>query len=1009
MFLFSTTFTCFSLALFFYLVKYCNFVSFHSPQLTQPRDRALLEVSICQVKRRARAPCSSLIFCSLFIANCFGSLSLSTPCSLLILYSASGLLSSACHRALSHGRIMSQNSDDGENQRQQEPRGLDGLKRDRQQTFRSLKLLHNQYSVGVEVDVIALDALFQHLHLVERALNQRGEVPSKEEAEVVDLAGKLVHDIKFRQPAELWDDAKSDTSSNHAHHQAPPPPLASPSIKDKVNKFDGTFLKFGAFRLSFDDLVHHNANYDDRARQRLLINHVEGKAYRIIAPFIGQYNGYQLMYNELTKEYTKPERVKDHLKQTIGNLKNMSGPNDPGLGEFKLEVEQIRTSVSRVIGPHDDFHRAVYNDIINKFKERDAAKLTEDCKDIDQLIAKFEKWIDAAERKSYNVRLSKEAHRDPKGDKKKFKSASAKADNKCAICNGGHLSRDCRSAVTPAERRRMVAEKRLCFLCLEKGHHSRSPHCPMKGQKCNNCQQWHHTSICSPQPANPIAAGQGPSTANSGALYVREPAPLNNVYNVGALMFDSFVDNSPYLRATLNGQTVRILLDTGSDKTFIVRRLLSSRDVFRGDSIVVTGIGGFEPCDEVTRFYLAGPGIRPIGFYAYVLNQLPGADIIIGRFDIPLLLENDEQRNRSGVFDTVFGPVRFDQPEALGRISASRAAFSCPAVDLKKFIKEIDGEEPEESQFGLSVRQLAGGRYCAKLPFLPGSKPSNNYFSTKHRMDRLQARLMKTPGQLDKYEHQLMQYVQDGHAIQLMGLSAPWSGLAYYMPHREVIREDSETTKLRIVFDCGAGKPSLNDRLYKGDAESLKLFENLLQFRLREVAVIADISKAFLQIEIDKADQRFLRFLWQKDEQINVYQMTRLPFGLVTSPAILLKAIQLQIEKFRKIYPETAEVLSRAFYMDDLITSVDSSEEAMKLKVEASAIFEDAHFPLAKWSTNLTELMQTWDSSRVIELLKVLGLMWDLKDDTLAVRIDWKPSEEPLDSANHDANDWHNL
>lgn len=41
----------------------------------------------------------------------------------------------------------------------------------------------------------------------------------------------------------------------------------------------------------------------------------------------------------------------------------------------------------------------------------------------------------------------------------------------------------------------------------------------------------------------------------------------------------------------------------------------------------------------------------------------------------------------------------------------------------------------------------------------------------------------------------------------------------YYMPHREVIREESLTTKLRVVFDASShaqGFPSLNDCCDKG-------------------------------------------------------------------------------------------------------------------------------------------------------------------------------------------------
>lgn len=116
---------------------------------------------------------------------------------------------------------------------------------------------------------------------------------------------------------------------------------------------------------------------------------------------------------------------------------------------------------------------------------------------------------------------------------------------------------------------------------------------------------------------------------------------MGQIFNVGAVIFQSFVDNSPYLRATIHGRSVRILLDTGSDRNLIARYLLRPQDVFLGQGVNMMGIGGIEPCDKVARFYLASEGVAPIGFYGYVLNQLPNTDVIIGRFDVPVLLKKD--------------------------------------------------------------------------------------------------------------------------------------------------------------------------------------------------------------------------------------------------------------------------------------------------------------------------------------------------------------------------------
>ena len=59
-------------------------------------------------------------------------------------------------------------------------------------------------------------------------------------------------------------------------------------------------------------------------------------------------------------------------------------------------------------------------------------------------------------------------------------------------------------------------------------------------------------------------------------------------------------------------------------------------------------------------------------------------------------------------------------------------------------------------------------------------------------------------------------------------------GPDHYLPHRPVLREDKETTKIRAVFDgsCASDRPSLNDCLYSGPNLLSKIFDILLGFNL---------------------------------------------------------------------------------------------------------------------------------------------------------------------------------
>ena len=74
----------------------------------------------------------------------------------------------------------------------------------------------------------------------------------------------------------------------------------------------------------------------------------------------------------------------------------------------------------------------------------------------------------------------------------------------------------------------------------------------------------------------------------------------------------------------------------------------------------------------------------------------------------------------------------------------------------------------------------------------------------------------------------------------------------HFLPHHGVVREDEDTTKLHITFDCSAQssehKYSLNDCLEQGSNLTRHIFSVLLRFCSYQIGITADIEKAFHQI-----------------------------------------------------------------------------------------------------------------------------------------------------------------
>ena len=122
----------------------------------------------------------------------------------------------------------------------------------------------------------------------------------------------------------------------------------------------------------------------------------------------------------------------------------------------------------------------------------------------------------------------------------------------------------------------------------------------------------------------------------------------------------------------------------------------------------------------------------------------------------------------------------------------------------------------------------------------------------------------------------------------------PTGEMIHYVPHQAVIREEAESTRIRIVYDLSAranpDTPSLNDCLEKGPSLQPLILDILLRNRMATNCVTGDVKKAFLQIKLDPADRDVQRIFWYnnlEERKIMEYRCTRVIFGSAASPYIL--------------------------------------------------------------------------------------------------------------------------
>ena len=140
---------------------------------------------------------------------------------------------------------------------------------------------------------------------------------------------------------------------------------------------------------------------------------------------------------------------------------------------------------------------------------------------------------------------------------------------------------------------------------------------------------------------------------------------------------------------------------------------------------------------------------------------------------------------------------------------------------LKKFwnletlgIKE--GEIPAYNQFieGITFQE---GRYCVQLPWksthLP---PPDNFNLSQLRLRGLLKHLQQEPSLLQRYDTVIKEQLKEGI---VKAVQDPWTSIGekvHYMSHHGVVRDDKQTTKLRIAYDASAkgDGPSLNDCMF---------------------------------------------------------------------------------------------------------------------------------------------------------------------------------------------------
>lgn len=627
----------------------------------------------------------------------------------------------------------------------------------------------------------------------------------------------------------------------------------------------------------------------------------------------------------------------------------------------------------------------------------------------------------------------------------------------CVFCGArDHDTAVCQADVPLAEKLKKLTKGTRCFRCTKKGHRSRD--CRGK-MTCRHCGKRHASSVCDPSKqvvpkavsekvtaASVTTANGTPShkatevllqtfrtwaSSDSKCVYMRgiidggsqrtfirdDIARKLNLPVVGetVLQLNTFA-NDTKRRNTRKGTIVEVRLrsqygpkeyvicattidficqdlpSTPSDHNFVDS--LRSQGEFIADEILFpdvrgeSGVGLLVGCDELWKLVngpvkRCGTNEKLVAVQTVFGWTFQGPSSVTGYYTEKSTTAVCVLRAGLSSPPTEDTLERFWDLESLGISDESNSKLDHDASVLEKF------------EQGLQRRD---GRYEVALPWKTGLRElEDNYAVAKTRLQSLVRQLERT-GNMLEYDEAIRNYLKNGHAEKVTAEdSCP--NVEYYMPHRAVIRTNSSTTRIRVVFDASShsvGSSSLNDHLEKGPKLNADLVGVLLRFRLHKVAITADIEKAFLQVAIQSQDRDALRFLWfseapipdNQHPQLECWRMTRVPFGTTASPFLLGATLQHHLKSFSDTDEELANSLLKSFYVDDLLTGASTIQGALEIVYKTQEMLRQAGMKLTKWASNAPEVQKIFERNDVHcdsakktfhepAESKVLGVVWN--------------------------------
>lgn len=134
-------------------------------------------------------------------------------------------------------------------------------------------------------------------------------------------------------------------------------------------------------------------------------------------------------------------------------------------------------------------------------------------------------------------------------------------------------------------------------------------------------------------------------------------------------------------------------------------------------------------------------------------------------------------------------------------------------------------------------------------------------------------------------------------------------------------------------------------------------------------------------------------------------------FGATCSPSTALYVLNENASRFENQFPVAVDAICHRHYVDDMLTSVDTEEEAIQLANDVRYIHHQGGFHMRNWVSNSSAVLEalgenpksekSMEMNAELAMERVLGMWWNTTSDAFSYKLCTERNRELLSGAKH--------